>query len=564
MLETLNRILPLPYPHFMAFAPLDVWWRLLTRDKAYTKIPARYWPRVAGGLFTSAIGTAITLPERLLLAPFLPTAHSALPTPPLFVLGYYRSGTTHLHYLLSCDPKLATPRWHQMVAPQGFILSWTFLRLFLVPFLSSKRPQDDVAYGPEYPAEDDFGVCNWSGACSLPGRIAVPRCWDFYKRFHALTDLGAAELAGFRKSQLGISWKLAKLNPGRMLLFKTPSHTARVAELAKLYPNARFIHLHREPGAVVKSNVAMHGRLTPHFLQPHPGDEEIQRRVIAEYAATERKFLAESAAVPADRLARIRYEDLIADPIGELHRAYTRLGLELTPECARQMVAYLESVRDYRAAGSGKSAKADGVGPEAAPSEVEWMQGEYGHDRPALPKRDPAERARELGLAPHHHSNSPSVSVDPLAFGERIDRASGENAPLLTGPTAALIAACFCFAAWLAIAATMHDRFDFLAWPTGVAIGLSALNGAGANGKRGTTALGLWALALTLGVILAAALPATWLAVRNVFNPVNLSHHVWLATRRGVLAWNNLLWIGLGLASAYRFASRQHLRPPGM
>ena len=552
MLESLNRILPLPYPHFMAFAPLDVWWRLLTRDKAYTKIPARFWPRVAGALFTSAIGTAITLPERLLLFPFLPTSDIAHPTSDVvFILGYYRSGTTHLHYLLSCDPNLATPRWHQMIAPQGFILSWTFLRLFLVPFLSSKRPQDDVAYGPEYPAEDDFGVCNWSGACSLPGRIALPRCWDFYSRFHTLIALSPDELDQFRSAQLGISWKLAKLNPGRMLLFKTPSHTARVAELAALYPNARFIHLHREPGAVVQSNIAMHRRLTPHFLQPHPGDEEIERRVLAEYVATERKFLAESASVPPDRLTRMRYEDLIADPLGEVRRAYTRLKLELSPECAAQMVAYLESVRDYRAAGSGKPDQSGDRTTNAAPPEVEWMHREFGHDRPALPGTP----ALRVGLLNQPVSES---------RGTQFNSPSTKSTPLLTGPTAALVAAAFSLFAWLAIAAITHDRLDFLAWPVGVAIGLSALNGAASNGKRATTALGLWSLALTLAVILAAALPATWLAVRTVFSPDNLAHHVWLATRRGVLAWNNLLWIGLGLGSAYRFASRQHLRPPGM
>jgi hypothetical protein len=555
MLETLNRILPLPYPHFMAFAPLDAWWRLLTRDKAYAKIPPRYYPRVAGGLFTSCLGTALTLPERLLLAPFLPTTRSTLPTPPLFILGYYRSGTTHLHYLLSCDPNLATPRWHQMIAPQGFILSWTFLRFFLVPFLSSKRPQDDVAYGPEYPAEDDFGVCNWSAACSLPGRIALPQCWGFYSRFHGLGNLSPPELARFHRAQLGISWKLGKLNPGRTLLFKTPSHTARVAELARLYPRAKFIHLHRDPRPVLRSNVAMNRRLTPHFLQPHPGDEEIRRRVIAEYDATERKFLAESADIAPDRIVRVRYEDLIADPIGQVKIAYDRLGLPFTPEFARRAMAYLDSVRDYRAAPekSREAMATASVATDRDAEELAWMHAAFGHDRPAAAPRDPAMRIRELGIL----SNTPSV--DPLAEGERIDRDESEG-PLLNAWTGPLVTAAFCFAAWLLVAAFSRDRMDWLAWPSGVAIGLAALR----TGRRGTALLGMWALALTLVVILATALPATWLSVRDRFSPVNLSHHVWLAARRGVMAWNNLLWIGLGLMTAYRFASRQHVRPPGM
>jgi hypothetical protein len=545
-LDPIDRVLPLPYPHFMGFAPLDVWLKLLARDGAWKKIRPRYYPRIAGALFTSALGTAVTLPERLLLAPFLPRPASA-PTSDIrhpisnivFVLGYYRSGTTHLHYLLSCDPNLATPRWYQMLAPQGFGLSWTFLRYFLVPFLSSKRPQDDVAYGPEYPAEDDFGVCNLSGACAMPGRMVLPGCWEYYSRFHSLEGLSEPELSRFRRAQLAITWKLAKVNRGRGLLLKSPSHTARLAEMARLYPNAKFIHLHREPEAVLSSNVAMHRRFAPFLLQPHPGDEEIRRRVIAEYDRTERKFLAESAALAPGRLVRMRYEDLIADPMGQIRSAYSALGLPMTPEFESAAGAYLESVRDYRAAGEKGKSSTERAAAQPAP-ELAWMREAFGHDRPAVPAANAA-RAE---------FDSTGSSDSPTSF--------------FTGKTAALVAAAFCFAAWMCISAAARDRLDFLAWPTGVAIGLSALRGAGANGRRGTTALGLWSLALTLIVILAAAYPATWLSVRGRFSPIELPYNVWLATRHGVLATNNFIWLLLGLTSAYRYASRKHIRPPGL
>ncbi len=553
MLESLNRILPLPYPHFMGFAPLDVWWRLLTQDRAYTKIPARYWPRLAAALCTSALGTLLTLPERLLLLPFLPTSpfppptsHLPLPTSDiphptsdiLFILGYYRSGTTHLHYLLSCDPHLATPRWYQMLAPQGFVLSWTFLRYFLVPFLSSSRPQDDVAYGPEYPAEDDFGVCNSSASCTMPGRMALPDCWEYYARFQSLDTLTAPELSRFRAAQLALTWKLSKLSRARMLLLKTPSHTARVAELSRLYPTARFIHLHRDPTPVLRSNVALHRRFAPFLLQPHPGDDEIRRRVIAEYDATDRKFLADAAQLPANRVTRLRYEDLIADPIGQLRAAYSHLGLNFSQEFHQRAAVYLHSVREYRSA-SEKPTGSQGDQREAiaTATELDWMHSAFNHDRPAI------------ALVPSLPTSDFQLPTSDFLF---------------TPPTAALVAASFSFAAWMMIAAATLNRLDFLAWPVGVAIGLSALKSAGTHNKRGTTALGLWSLLLTLLVILAAAYPATWLAVRATFSPENLAHHVWLATRRGVLAWNNIVWIVLGLMTAYRYASRQHVRPPGL
>ena len=551
-----SRILPaLPSFHFMAFAPLDAWWRLLTQDRAYSKIPPRYALRILGGVGVSAFATILTLPERLLLAPILASryrahrgphpitpltsspAHSAPPI--LIVLGYYRSGTTHLHYLLSCDQNFVTPRWYQMLMPQGFALSWTLLRYFLVPFLSSTRPQDDVAYGSEYPAEDDFGVCNWSVSCAMPGRMVLPGCWDFYSRFHTLEGLSPAERERFLRAQHGLTWKLQALNPRRGVLFKTPSHTARVRALTDLYGDrVKFIHLHRDPTPVLRSNVAMHRRFEPFLFQDHPGDDEIRRRIIAEYDATERAFLADAASLPDSGrgvIAGMRYEDLIADPLGQLRRAYTELNIPFTPEFESRAAAYLESVGNYRSAAERTKTKSDDRDQIPPAPELDWMLEAFGHDRPPLPAVTSPERSE----------------------GAAVEGALGPS--LRSGLVAALLAALWALSLWLLIAYFTANRFDALIWPTGIAIGLAALKSA----KRGTLALGLWAGFLTFAVLLAVAYPVSWITEYRTRSPVPWDH-VFLSAKNGLLAWNNVFWAFLGVVTAFRFASREHVRPPGL
>ncbi|WP_427846519.1 sulfotransferase [Aromatoleum aromaticum] len=39
--------------------------------------------------------------------------------PPIFVLGHWRSGTTHLHNLLSLDPQFAYPNFYQVTNPRA-------------------------------------------------------------------------------------------------------------------------------------------------------------------------------------------------------------------------------------------------------------------------------------------------------------------------------------------------------------------------------------------------------------------------------------------------------------
>ena len=40
---------------------------------------------------------------------------------PLFILGHYRSGTTHLHNLLALDPQFAAPTVFQVLNPHTFL-----------------------------------------------------------------------------------------------------------------------------------------------------------------------------------------------------------------------------------------------------------------------------------------------------------------------------------------------------------------------------------------------------------------------------------------------------------
>jgi hypothetical protein len=539
----------------MAFAPLDVWARLIARHGA----SPRYWLRIAFGLFTSCIGTVLTLPERLMLAPVL-RARAArngarLEHAPgvVVILGYFRSGTTHLHYLMSCDPRFRSPRWCEVLAPQGFLLSWAFLRVFMIPFVSAKRPQDDVAIGPEWPAEDDFAAANWGLASSLLGKFVVPRAHGRYDRYHDLDGLTARERRAWRFVQWAFCWKLARVAGRRAILLKTPSHTARVRELVDLFgPGVRFVHISREPSAVVKSNVAMAERLEIYNLQSRPAGDDVRGRVMREYIGTERKYLAEAAGLAPGMLTSLRYEDLIADPIGSLRRVYAELGLAWTEEFEGRALDYLHSVRDYRAATKPKAAGA----AEASEPALDELARTFGNDRPAVATCELPERAAAAGGTP----------APPTARGSAPARS-------MRGVGAAVGIAVVCFFAWLVQAWFLHDRHDWLAWPAGVVIGLSAIRAA----KVGSVRLGLLAAGLTVLVFALASVPATFLSdyAHRTAPPFYVGYrplppvrewewyHILKASRAGSLATNNLFWLFMGAVTAYRFASRKHVHPPG-
>lgn len=538
MNEPLSRFLRAlaPMPHFMSLAPLDAWVRLLFFP--WARVGVVYLPRVVMGLFTSAIATALTLPERVLLAPVLWLAGARsrwrLRHRPgvVIVLGYPRSGTTHLHYLLSCNPRFWTPRWHHAVAPQGFFLSWSFLRVMLVPFLSNTRLMDDMAFGPEWPAEDEFAVNNWCLASSLPGRLIVPRLHGHYHRFHGLDELTPRERSRWRRYTWAFAWKLARLARSRAILLKSPSHTARVRELTDLFgaERVRYVHISRDPRAVVASNLSMLRRAQVYHLHAAPDAETIRRGLADELVATEEKYRREAvqAASGGARVSEVRYQDLVADPMGEMRRVHGELGLDWTPAVEAGLARYLHTVADYRAA----TPAGGGAGGASIPEpKLDALARDFGHDRPTVAVK-------------------PLPPVAPAAL-----------APRPRAGLTLVVSAVLAVLAWVGIAHVVGDRCDWIIWPIGAAIGYVAVRAA----RAGSTRLGLAATAGTLFVLLAAFWPATFFSeyyprpVRNW----EWRRDVWASTWTGFWETGNVPWIVIGLLSAYRFASRKHVHPPG-
>ncbi len=319
----------LPYPHIMCVAPIDTILRLLLRVRP--RIPPAYWPRLILLLLISMIVTIGSLPERLILGAWLRLRppriepHQA----PVFVLGYFRSGTTFLQNLFAADPNLRSPRWAEVLAPQTFVVGWVLFRYIFMPFERLMRLDALAPIAGHLPAEDDFALNNWGAVSVIAGRAVLPRQQDFYNRFNDLDGLTPRERERWRSYQLAFVQKLTLISGGRRLVLKSPSHTARVRYLLQLFPGAKFVHISRPPDLVFRSNLLLARELQRAFaLQPPlPGDEQ-EEIIVREYLATEQHYLADKGLIPPGDLAEIRLHDLSADPVGEMKRVYRELGLD--------------------------------------------------------------------------------------------------------------------------------------------------------------------------------------------------------------------------------------------
>ena len=187
------------------------------------------------------------------------------------------------------DARYTFPTTYQCLAPNHFLISdWLITRFkFLLP---SKRPMDNMITGWDRPQEDEFALCNM-GLPSPYLTMAFPNEPEQFPEYFTLDGLPPEEVARWKA---GLEWFLKRVtlrNPNRIIL-KSPPHTGRIKTLLEVFPNARFVHIVRDPYALYGSTIKLWKTLYKFqgLQEPnHAGLEEYVFRCFERmYAALER------------------------------------------------------------------------------------------------------------------------------------------------------------------------------------------------------------------------------------------------------------------------------------
>jgi len=159
----------------------------------------------------------------------------------VFVLGHWRSGTTHLHDLLALDNRFAFPSTYECAAPHHCLITARIYPKLFAWLLPSKRLMDDMAVGFDKPQEDELALVAL-GAPSPLWSLAYPD-ESSGQAFLTLREVSDRERERWVRWFSAFLRLLAYRYPGKPLLLKSPPHTARLALLARMFPKARFLHI---------------------------------------------------------------------------------------------------------------------------------------------------------------------------------------------------------------------------------------------------------------------------------------------------------------------------------
>jgi hypothetical protein len=317
-------------------------WRELLRQNGY-EVDWAYLPRAMFVTTATLANTAHAWVEERVHGRRV----DAMPVPPpLFVLGHYRSGTTHLHNLLSLDARFAYPNTYQAVYPHTFLTTEAAVAPLASALMTRTRPQDNMAVRIDLPAEDEFALCI-ATALSPYLSWAFPRSGDYYNRYLTFEGVAEDEILRWKAALMRflkkLTWKYR-----RPLILKSPPHTARIRLLLDLFPQAKFVHIHRDPYTVFRSTLHTWTTGPPSWCLQRPDFPHAEDRIIAAYKVMYDAYFDDRGRIPAGHWCEVAYEKLERDPIGQIEAVYNALDLPAFDSVRSRMEDYLESIAGYR------------------------------------------------------------------------------------------------------------------------------------------------------------------------------------------------------------------------
>jgi hypothetical protein len=337
----LERINSLCGPGVLAGIALGDWLKLLLQN--HFRVHPKYLPRALNISAWSLVNSFVRAYEQWRYGKQFEQIE--IP-PPLFVLGHWRSGTTFLHDLLSLDNRFAYPTLYQVMFPHGFLTTERLAARLMRPLMPPHRPQDNMKLDPSAAWEDENVMCAWGFRTPYLG-WALPHRQTHYDQFLTFAHASPDDLAQW-KTYFRLYLKKLTLNHGKPLILKSPPHTARIKLLLDLFPDAKFVHICRDPYTVFQSSVHSFKKVMPTCrLQPTDAIDW-DERVLNLYRHLYDAFFEQRHLIPHGNYHELRFEELEADPIAEMRKLYDSLNLPPFERVEPDLKRYVDSIKTYK------------------------------------------------------------------------------------------------------------------------------------------------------------------------------------------------------------------------
>ena len=260
---------------------------------------------------------------------------------PIFIIGHWQSGHSPFQFLMAQDPRLGFVSTLHCALPAAFLTVGPFIRRFLKRRLPESRIADSLPLDIDSPQGDDMGLASLSPLSFYHAYVFPQQAERIFRRAVLLEDVSMRQMRRWQRTYRRFLGKVAMATGCRQIIARNASNTGRIPQLLEAFPNAKFIHVYRNPYHVfVGTNERMVRLLDLWSLQRwEPAD--IREQTLSFYERLMRRYFETRELIPRDRLVEIRYEDFAERPLEIMEQAYQALNLGSFQEVRPAAQAYI-------------------------------------------------------------------------------------------------------------------------------------------------------------------------------------------------------------------------------
>ncbi len=271
------------------------------------------------------------------------------PIPPiLYITGHERSGTTLLHNLLALHTRARfLSRWELMLPtppPEAASFQEDPRRLKVKQSIDALRGTDLEKMHwveAEDPEECVWGFMDCTGIVGMAPSLILPKWGEWL----ASADL-TPSFANYRKIIQLLTWK-NPLPENGFLVLKSPQIASHLENFSRVFPEATFLYLHRDPYRVLTSFCTLIDIVNGPFLTDQNYQTKLNQEesfLLNRMGQVYTKMTAFELAHPA-RVQNIQYVDLLNAPVEEVSRVYTEAGIQSDTAMKQKVLGFLAQQR---------------------------------------------------------------------------------------------------------------------------------------------------------------------------------------------------------------------------
>ena len=312
---------------YIPFYPLFVFWRqcILLGGVSFRRIPFFLIYTLRFFLLEPLRMVEVLLFERRI-------RKHALKEDPIFIIGHWRSGTSHFQNILHQDPTFSTLSLYRMLFSDHFI--WT--ESWLLPFLnrllitlgirySFQRSKLDLTLSGEL----DTALCSIGSTQAYTWAHLFPKSYKTWMENRLFSATQDPDLSDYDYLIRKLSWQ----SKNKRIVVKSPGDTARIRALLTYYPKASFICLSRDSYEVYHSTVYLWNAIQRENSLQRISSQEIAELVLWTYPLLMNQYEQMKSLIPKGQLFDVSFEELREKPAEVLQLAYQDLNLgEFHPE----------------------------------------------------------------------------------------------------------------------------------------------------------------------------------------------------------------------------------------